>query len=159
MGSEFGQWAEWSEARSLDWHLLEFDTHHKLQQWVKDLNRLYQHEPALYEQDFLPAGFQWIEANDSDNSIFSYIRFARDRRDFIVVVINMTPVPRFEYRIGVPEEGHYAELLNSDAAIYGGSNVGNYGGIHTQSGFMHQYGHHLSLTIPPLAIVIMKIAR
>jgi 1,4-alpha-glucan branching enzyme len=159
MGAEFGQWSEWSEARGLDWHLLEFDTHSKLQQWMKDLNALYQKEPALYEQDFSPAGFQWIEANDSDNSVFSYIRFAKDRNDFIIIACNMTPVPRFEYRIGVPEEGHYSELLNSDAAIYGGSNIGNYGGIHTIPGFMHQSGQHLSMTIPPLAIVILKIVR
>jgi 1,4-alpha-glucan branching enzyme len=156
MGSEIGQWSEWSEARGLDWYLLDLPTHQALQRWVKDLNHVYTSEPALYEQDFVPQGFQWIDANDSDNSIFSYMRFAKDRKNFIVVASNFTPVPRYNYRIGVPEPGLYNEILNSDAEIYGGGNIGNYGGRDTNEVYAHGFHHSLSLNIPPLGIIIMK---
>ncbi len=157
MGQEFGQWAEWSEARSLDWHLLdEWPMHARMQAWSRDLNHLYRREPALYEQDFTPEGFEWIEANDAEQSVYSYIRFARDRRDYLVVVLNFTPVPRYGYRIGVPEAGYYREVLNSDAECYGGGNVGNLGGLATEPIAWHRYPHSLSLTLPPLGIVILK---
>lgn len=159
MGAEIGQWSEWSEARSLDWHLLNYPTHTQLQQWVRDLNGLYKEQPALYQQDFEPAGFEWIEANDADQSVFTYIRYAHDRSDFVVVACNFTPVVRENYRVGVPEPGYYRELLNSDAEMYGGSNVGNAGGRHTEYWRWHDYDHSLNLTLPPLAILILKIQR
>ncbi len=157
MGAEFGQWREWSEQRSLDWHLVEqFDTHRKLQAWVRDLNHAYRQQPALYERDFDPAGFRWIEANDADQSVFSYLRFAADPSDFLVVVCNFTPVPRHDYRIGVPEPGFYREILNSDAAAYGGGNVGNLGGRRADPLGWHGFAHSLSLTLPPLGVIVLK---
>jgi len=157
MGQEFGQWSEWSEARSLDWHLVEqFDTHRGVQAWMRDLNRLYQAEPALWEHDFDPEGFQWIEANDHEQSVFSYLRYAEDRDDFLVVVCNFTPIPREHYRIGVPQPGYYKELLNSDAGAYGGGNVGNMGGRHAEDITWHAHPHSLSLTVPPLGILVLK---
>lgn len=156
MGSEFGQWSEWSEARSLDWHLLDFDTHRDLQRWTHDLNELYQHEPALYQQDFEPEGFEWIEANDSDNSVFTYIRYAQDRSDFLVIACNFTPLPREGYRLGVPEPGYYQEVLNSDADTYGGSNVGNQGGVDSEEWRWHHFDHSIRLTLPPLSVLILK---
>ncbi len=160
MGQEIAQWQEWSETRSLDWHLIEnYDTHRGVQRWVRDLNRFYRQQPALWEQDFSPAGFQWIEANDADQSVFTYIRYAEDRRDFLVVACNFTPVPRGDYRIGVPEPGYYAEMLNSDAAYYGGSNVGNLGGRFSDPWGMHGYPHSMSITLPPLGCVIFKLLR
>ena len=160
MGSEFGQWREWSEQRSLDWHLVEqFDTHRKLQAWTRDLNRVYRQQPALYERDFDPAGFRWIEANDADQSVLSYLRFAADPSDFLVVVCNFTPVPRYDYRIGVPEPGYYREILNSDAAMYGGGNIGNLGGRRADPLGWHGYPQSLSLTIPPLGMLLLKLER
>ncbi len=157
MGQEFGQWREWSETRSLDWHLVEqFPTHQGLQRWVRDLNHFYQTQPALWQQDFDPAGFEWIEANDAEQSIYTYVRYAADRSDFLVVALNFTPVPRHDYRIGVPRPGFYRELLNSDASIYGGGNVGNYGGKHTDPISWHRWPQSLSLTIPPLGMVVLK---
>jgi 1,4-alpha-glucan branching enzyme len=161
MGQEFGQWREWSETRSLDWNLVEnFETHQKLLNWVRDLHKVYRREPALWQNDFVPRGFEWIEANDADQSVYSYVRFADDRSDFVVVVLNFTPVPRYDYRIGVPEAGFYAELLNSDAAIYGGGDVGNLGGRPADKGYWwHRHPHSLSLTIPPLGVLVLKLDR
>lgn len=160
MGQEFGQWREWSEARSLDWHLTEhWPLHQQMQDWTRDLNALYSREPALFEQDFSPDGFEWIEANDVEQSVCSFLRFAKDKRDFLVVAFNFTPVPRHNYRIGVPESGYYREMINSDADTYGGGNVGNYGGLHTDPEYCHNHHHSLSLTIPPLGIVVLKLQR
>lgn len=157
MGQEFGQWAEWSEERSLDWHLLEdYSTHRQLMNFVRDLNHLYTTEPALYEQDFSEAGFRWIEPNDADQSVYSYIRFAKDPDDFLVVAINATPVPRHIYRIGVPQDGRYVEVLNSDSGHYGGGNVGNLGAVYASDIWWQGFPHSLSLTIPPLGIVILQ---
>ena len=157
MGNEFGQFAEWSEARSLDWSLLDYDKHARLQRWVKDLNHLYREEPALWQRDFDPDGFRWIEANDADYSVYSYLRFAADSKDFLVIVINCTPVVRDHYRIGVPEAGFYRERLNSDAEIYGGSNVGNQGGVASEPQASHALPHSLGLRLPPLSILILKL--
>lgn len=156
MGSEIGQWREWSEERSLDWSLLEWETHAKVQQWVRDMNQFYLEQPALYELDFNPRGFRWIEANDSDQSVFTYMRFADNPDDFLVVACNFTPVPRHNYRVGVPHAGYYKEMLNSDAEKYGGGNVGNMGGCSTDPITWHAHSHSLNLTIPPLGIVILK---
>jgi 1,4-alpha-glucan branching enzyme len=157
MGGEFGQWREWSEARALDWQLLELPTHSGLQQWVKDANHLYQREKALWERDLDWEGFQWIDANDADNCVFTYLRFAKEKEDCLVIACNFTPVVRSGYRIGVPAPGYYAELLNSDAAVYGGSNVGNGGGVQSEAVAWREWGHSVALTLPPLAIVVFKL--
>ncbi len=157
MGGEFGQWQEWNFNTSLEWEALKAPMHQGLQRFVKDLNHLYQHEPALYEVDFEWTGFKWIDANDSDNSVFSFMRFAKSGDDFVVVVTNFTPVPRYHYRIGVPKRGFYQEILNSDSAHYGGSNVGNNGGRSIEDVPWHGYAQSLSLTLPPLGTVMLKL--
>jgi 1,4-alpha-glucan branching enzyme len=156
MGAEFGQWREWNYDASLDWHLLEDRMHAGLRRWVQDLNHLYQRERSLHEVDFEGQGFSWIDPNDNENSIVSFVRRARDGSDFTVLLANFTPVPRDKYRIGVPEGGWYRELLNSDADIYGGSNVGNGGGILTEPIPSHGYEHSLSVVVPPLGFVLLK---
>ena len=157
MGNEIGQFREWSEARELDWNLLDFPMHSKLRDWARDLNHLYREQPALWQRDFAPEGFRWIEANDVDQSVFCFVRYAADARDFLVVALNCTPVIRDDYRIGVPEAGYYAELLNSDAAAYGGSNVGNLGGVVSEAHPSHGFPHSISLRLPPLAVLILKL--
>jgi 1,4-alpha-glucan branching enzyme len=159
MGHEIGQWAEWNEARSLDWHLLEMPTHQTLQRWVKDMNAFYASQPALYELDIHQDGHRWIEANDAEQSVFSFMRFAKDPSDFLVIVCNFTPIVRQNYRIGVPEAGHYDELLNSDSELYGGSNVGNMGGRATEAVAWHKNPQSLSLTLPPLGFLVLKLRR
>ncbi|MEJ5285243.1 MAG: 1,4-alpha-glucan branching protein GlgB [Brevinematia bacterium] len=156
MGQEFGQWSEWSEARSLDWHLLQYEKHSGLQRLVKDLNKLYSKEKALYELDTNPNGFEWIDFYDADNSTLAYIRKAKDG-GFLVVVLNFTPVPRENYRIGVPKEGFYEEIFNSDAAIYGGSNMGNMGGKVADKVPFHGRPYSIEITLPPLGGLIFKI--
>ncbi len=159
MGADIGQFAEWSESRSLDWHLLDLPTHESLNRFVRDLNHFYAYEPALWERDYSPEGFRWLGANDADNSVFSYLRFAEDTSDFLVIACNFTPVPQENYRVGVPEAGYYNEVLNSDADIYGGGNWGNYGGFESDYIPAHGYGQSLNLRIPPLGMVIMKRER
>ena len=156
MGNEFGQWREWNHDRSLDWHLLDDPQHAALGRYVQALNQHYQAEPSWHQCDFDPAGFRWIDCNDNENSVVSLVRYARDRRDFTVMVFNFTPVPRAQYRIGVPEAGHYAELLNSDAAMYGGGNVGNGGGVDTEPVAAHGFDQSLRLTVPPLGCLLLK---
>ena len=156
MGNEFGQFAEWSEARSLDWHLLNYEKHAQMQAWVRDLNHFYRDQPALWQVDFAPDGFRWIEANDADYSVYSYIRYAEDSNDFLVIVLNCTPLVRENYRIGVPQGGFYHEMLNSDAEIYGGSNVGNLGGAQSEELASQGLPHSISLRLPPLAVLILK---
>ncbi|MDH3965075.1 MAG: 1,4-alpha-glucan branching protein GlgB, partial [Deltaproteobacteria bacterium] len=129
MGGEFGQWNEWYHEESLDWHLLELPLHAGLQRWVKELNRTYRTEKALYELDFDPAGFEWIDCNDTQQSTLSLIRKSRSTSEIILVVLNFTPTPRYNYQVGVPREGLWQEILNSDAEEYGGSGHGNFGGI------------------------------
>jgi 1,4-alpha-glucan branching enzyme len=156
MGCEFGQWREWSHDRSLDWHLLDDPAHAALRRYVQTLNWHYQAEPALHEVDFDPAGFRWIDCNDNENSVISFVRYARDRGDFLALVFNFTPVPRAAYRIGVPEPGYYAELLNSDSALFGGSNVGNGGGVQSEPIAAHGFEQSLRLTVPPLGCLFLK---
>ncbi len=156
MGQEFGQRSEFSEDRSLDWHLLQFDSHRGVQRLITDLNKLFASEPALHEVDFDWRGFEWLDCNDADNSVFSFIRRAKNPQDILIVVLNATPVVRQNYRIGVPQEGFYQEMLNTDAASYGGSNIGNMGGA--QSAPIPQMGrqHSILLTLPPLAATFLK---
>ena len=123
---------------------------------MRDLNRLYQAEPALHEADFDAAGFRWIDANDNENSVVSIVRYAKERRQPVVMVFNFTPRPRMEYRIGVPEAGFYEERLNSDASAYGGSNAGNQGGVQSEPLAAHGFDQSLSLTVPPLGCLLLK---
>ena len=156
MGSEFGQRREWDHDRGLDWHLLADPAHAALRRYVQALNRLHHDEPALHQLDFDPAGFRWIDCNDNENSVLSMLRFARDHRDFLVMVFNFTPVPRRDYRVGVPESGWYVELLNSDAETFGGGNVGNGGGVQTELVAAHGFPQSMRLTVPPLGCLILK---
>jgi len=156
MGDEFGQWNEWHHETSLDWHLLEAEPHASLQKWVADLNHVYRGEPALHELDFDPAGFEWVDCNDADNSTISLIRKGRSSSDLILVVCNFTPVPRMGYRVGVPRGGFWKELLNSDSAFYGGSGLGNAGGVQAESVSFHGRPCSLCVTLPPLAAVYFK---
>jgi 1,4-alpha-glucan branching enzyme len=157
MGGEIGQWDEWSHEQSLDWHLLEYDTHQGVHRLVQDLNRLYTSERSLHEVDFNYKGFEWIDFNDVASSIISFERFAQDQNDSIVVVCNFTPVPRNNYRIGVRRHGTYKELLNSDAGVYGGSNIGNYGELMSDAVHAHGREYSLNLTLPPLAALYLKL--
>ncbi len=155
MGCEFGQRREWDHDRSLDWHLLEYPLHAGLRRFVADLNRVYSAEPALHELDFEPAGFQWIDCNDHENSVIAFVR--RDASGgFVVVVLNFTPVPRDGYRIGVPVAGEFDELINSDSEAYGGSNVGNAGAARTEPIASHGHPDSLRLNLPPLGFLLLK---
>ena len=157
MGGEFGQRREWHHDQSLDWHLLDQGPYHRgLQRLVRDLNALYRHQPALYQLDTEPAGFAWIDCADWEQSVVSFVRRARDPEDFVVVVCNFTPVPRHAYRVGVPAPGYYRELLNTDAADYGGSNLGNAGGGWAAPTPWQGQPHALTLTLPPLAVLMLK---
>ncbi len=156
MGGEFGQWREWNHDGSLDWHLLDDPMHAGLFRYVQDLNWHYSAEPALHEMDFAPDGFRWIDCNDNENSILSMIRYARSHDEFLVMAFNFTPVPRLHYRIGVPAEGFYAEMLNSDAALYGGSNLGNGGGAASEPVPAHGFEQSLRLVVPPLGCLFLK---
>ena len=156
MGSEFGQGREWTHDESLDWHLLDYPRHAGLRRWVQDLNRLYRSECALFESDSDSRGFEWIDGNDRQRSVISFLRRAVSPNDELVVVCNFTPVPREGYRIGVPHEGCWQELLNSDAALYGGSGVGNLGGLKAETEPTHGRSHSLNLTLPPLGCLIFK---
>ncbi len=156
---EFGQWREWNEYTALDWELLEYPFHQRLQQYVGDLNRVYRQEAALFEQDFGEPGFSWIDCNDHRHSVISFIRRAEDASNFLVVVCNFTPQPHSHYRVGVPEQGFYREIFNSDSREYGGSNMGNLGGKWTQQWRFHEQPYSLDLCLPPLGVIIFKLDR
>ena len=155
MGGEFGQQNEWYHERSLDWHLTNGPINSGLQRWVEDLNRTYRSRPALFLEDFTPAGFEWIDANDSDKSMISYLRRGGNANETITVVCNFTPVPRHNYRIGVPFGGTWQEILNSDATLYGGSGQGNMGSVETAPVPFHGRPCSLTLTVPPLGVVFL----
>jgi 1,4-alpha-glucan branching enzyme len=156
MGSEFGQRHEWDHDTGLDWPVLDDPLHRGLQAWVRDLNHTYRREPSLHQVDFDQAGFSWVDCNDHDNSVISFIRRARDGNDFVLAVVNFTPVARPQYRVGVPEAGWYRELLNSDAAHYGGSNTGNGGGRHAEPVPADGHTHSMELFVPPLGCLFLK---
>jgi 1,4-alpha-glucan branching enzyme len=156
MGQEFAQREEFSEAHSLEWHLLKYESHRGIQNLVADLNKVFAQEPALHEIDFDWHGFEWIDCNDADNSVFSFIRRGKKPGDLMLVVLNATPVVREAYRVGVPNAGFYREVLNTDAGIYGGSNVGNKGGLNSQDVPHAGRPHSIPLTLPPLAAVFLK---
>jgi 1,4-alpha-glucan branching enzyme len=155
MGSEFGQYAEWNHERSLDWHLLDYPLHHGVQRLVRDLNAVYRRYPALHELDVEARGFEWITHEDRENSVFSFIRKAADG-DAVLVLSNFTPVPRHGYRIGVDQPGPYVEILNTDATAYGGSGMGN-GDLQTEPVAAHGRPCSLSLSLPPLATIMLKL--
>ncbi len=159
MGAEFGQWHEWNHDSQLDWHLMRWEPHRGLQRFVRDLNTLVRGEPALHELDCKSDGFSWISADDAACSVFSFCRQGIDPSNLVVVVMNMTPVPRNDYRIGVPVAGYYEEALNSDASIYGGSNLGNTGGRQAEAVPMHGREQSISLTLPPLSILVLRLKR
>jgi 1,4-alpha-glucan branching enzyme len=156
MSNDLGQFAEWNHDKALDWHLLEYPQHAQLHQYVRDLNHLYQAEPALHEVDFHWEGFQWIDFRDMDHSIVSFVRRAKDPDNFVLVVANFTPVARKGYRVGVPEPGFYRELLNTDAEAYGGTNAGNGGGVASEPILWQDQPHSLALTLPPLSVLYLK---
>jgi len=156
MGGEFGQWREWQHEESLEWHALQYPPHQGLQQWVKDLNSFYRAEPAMYELDFGQEGFEWIDLHDWEGSVISFLRKGKSTEDILLVVCNLTPVPRYHYRVGVPRSGFWKEILNSDASVYGGSGQGNFGGVEVSSIPAHGRSHSLSLTLPPLGVLFLK---
>jgi 1,4-alpha-glucan branching enzyme len=156
MGGEFGQWREWNHDRDLEWELLQIPEHRGLQKWVKDLNHLYSSVPALHEINFHPEGFEWIDCNDHLRSVVSFLRWGKDKNQSIAFACNFTPIPRSDYRIGVPWEGTWEESLNSDAAEYGGSGMGNYGKIKADKIPSHGRPFSLNLTLPPLSVVILR---
>jgi 1,4-alpha-glucan branching enzyme len=157
MGNEIAQSQEWSHDRSLDWHLLEYAPHQGVQAWIRDLNHLYRSTPALYEEDFDGRGFEWIDWEDRDNSILSWIR--RDHSGgFVISLTNFTPVVRHDFTLGVPEDGSYRELLNSDDGRYGGSGVTNPEIYCTPDG-AHGRSHSIRISVPPLATIIIGGAR
>ena len=186
MGGEIGQWREWNHDWQLDWEVLGDPRHAGLQRWVRDLNRVYRAEPALFEADFEPGGFAWIDCNDHEHSIIALMRQANrpigeqanratgqqangptsqaatapsgaeGERDRLIAVVNFTPVPRRDYRLGVPQSGSYEEILNSDAELYGGSNIGNHGVVAAEAKPSHGHEFSLSLSVPPLGFLLLK---
>jgi len=155
MGGEFGQWSEWNHESSLEWHLLDSPLHAGMRRWTQDVNRTYRERPALWQQDFIGEGFQWIDCHDVQNSVVSFLRRGTGPGDVVLVVCNLTPIPRPSYRVGVPGAGHWRELLNSDAEIYGGSGQGNLGGVDAAPVGAQGQFHSLALTLPPLGVLYL----
>lgn len=156
MGGEFGQWNEWDHESSLQWHLLEYGPHNGVQRWVEDLNRLYRSEPALHQLDSDSRGFEWIDCTDVDRSVVALLRHGEDPNQSIAAVFNFTPETYTNYRIGLPSEGYWAEVLNSDAPLYGGSGQGNMGGLETVPVPFHGRPFSVNMTLPPLGAVFLK---
>ena len=156
MGDEFGQWNEWNHDTSLDWHLLDQPLNQGLRRWVRDLNTAYRAFPALHELDCHPDGFSWVDCNDVAQSILSLLRRDRSTNDLVLIVCNFTPIPRHNYRVGVPRAGHWDEILNGDAPLYGGSGQGNIGGVKSAPIAWHGHPQSVNLTLPPLAMVAFR---
>jgi 1,4-alpha-glucan branching enzyme len=156
MGGEIGQWKEWAHDQSIEWDILHYHFHSALQRWIADLNGLYRAEPALHERDIDPAGFEWIDCNDAESSVINLLRKGASTDDRVLVVCNFTPVPRQNYRVGAPRGGFWKEVLNSDAALYGGSGWGNLGGAEALPVPLHGRSHSLTLTLPPLTALFFK---
>ncbi len=151
MGNEIGQWHEWDHDSSVDWHLLQYSSHQGLRTLVRDLNRFYREEPALWEADADPAGFEWIDADASDDNMIAFMRKAPSTRRTIVCICNFSPVRRSGFRVGVPAPGWYREMLNTDSAMYGGGNVGNMGGVEAQPVPHQRFKHSILIELPPLS--------
>jgi 1,4-alpha-glucan branching enzyme len=156
MGGEFGQRREWNHDDSLEWHVLGHPQHEGVRRWVSDLNKTYRTEGALHQKDFTNDGFRWVQRGDWEQSALSYLRLGDDAAPPALVVCNFTPVPRHNYRVGVPRGGYWRELLNSDAEHYGGSGMGNFGGVEATPMPYEEYSHSLTLTLPPLAVLVFK---
>jgi len=159
MGSEIGQRGEWNFDATMEWGLLQYEPHEKLSRFITDLNTLYRNEPAMYEVDFDYTGFEWLDFSDADNCVVSFVRRAKDPGDFLVFVLNFTPVPRPGYKVGVPVKAGYREVLNSDSDYYGGSNVGNAGRVMASDERFKQWPYSLSLDLPPLGMLVLKPDR
>ncbi len=158
MGSEIGQYEEWNADASVRWDLLNFDYHRKLQTLSRELNHFYKRETALWEVDFNYNGFDWIDFRDVENSIIAFARWSEGRKTFLIVACNFTPVPRREYRLGVPQAGVYEEIFNTDAAMFGGSNMGNGGEwLKSEAKYFHNHPQSITITLPPLAVVIFRL--
>jgi len=156
MGTEFGQTSEWNHDESLPWWLLQFPVHRNLQALVRELNRLYRNEPALHQVDDDYHGFEWIDFHDADSSVIIFARFAQDRENFLVFCCNFTPVPRIGYRIGLPQRCGYREILNTDAEMFGGSNIGNGGWVQAEDRPSHGQPASAKIVLPPLSVVVLK---
>ncbi len=156
MGGEIGQWREWNHDGSLEWHLLDHSPHQGLQRWVRDLTTFYRGEPALHELDCDNAGFAWIDCNDAEQNVLTYLRRGTSPDATLLIACNFTPVPRNNYRIGVPRSGDWKEILNSDAPLYGGSGQGNMGGVRSAPVSCHGHPQSINATLPPLALVAFK---
>jgi len=156
MGTEIGQWTEWNHDAEIDWILRTFDTHEGIRRMICDLNRLYVNEPALHEGDVVPEGFQWLVGDDHTNCVIAYMRQTPDRRETILVISNLTPSPRDNYRLGAPCAGYYKEIFNSDADWYGGAGLGNQGGVYSKDTPAHGQPASIVITVPPLATVMFK---
>jgi 1,4-alpha-glucan branching enzyme len=159
MGAELGQWREWDHDRSPDWHFLDYQRHAEVQKWVKALNRLYRTEPALYELDCDPLGFEWIDASDALQSVISFMRRGKSTDDILLVICNFTPTTHFKYRVGVPRGGFWKELLNSDATEYGGSGQANPKSLRAGRIPAHGRPYSLEIRLPPLAVVYFESRR
>lgn len=157
MGQEFGQWNEWNHSESVDWHLNDYSPHRGIQLWLRDLNQHYKQCQALHQVDFAHHGFEWVDCNDVDNSIVSFLRWSKNYETFIIGIFNFTPVPRYQYRVGVPFNGFYKEVLNSDSVLYGGSNIGNLGGIHSDAIHWMNRPHSVKINLPPLGAVFLEL--
>ena len=156
MGGELGQRREWQHEESLEWHVLQYPLHHGVQSWVADLNRVYRAQKALHERDFAADGFAWVDCTNWEESVISFLRYGRHRDDAVLVLCNFTPVPRHDYNVGAPRGGQWEEILNSDALDYGGSGMGNGGRVEARPFGAHGHFHSLSLTLPPLAVLVLK---
>ncbi|HEV2953668.1 MAG TPA: 1,4-alpha-glucan branching protein GlgB [Candidatus Dormibacteraeota bacterium] len=156
MGAEIGQWSEWHHDDSLDWHLLQYESHAGLERWLSDLNQVYRSEPSLHQLDFDPHGFEWVDCSDSEHSVVSLIRKGFDGSADVLGVFNFTPVPRHNYRIGISRPGWWQEILNSDATVYWGSGQGNFGGAHSEPIPWHGRPQSLNISVPPLGGVFFR---
>ncbi len=156
MGGEFGQKREWQHEESLEWHVLQYPLHDGMRRWVGELNHLYRAEPSLHDLDFSANGFSWVDGLNSDESVIVFLRHGRNRDDMTLVVCNFTPVPRHNYVVGVPVGGGWEEIANSDAQCYGGSGVGNFGHVEAAPIAAHGNFHSMTLTLPPLAVLVLK---
>ena len=157
MGGEFAQGREWNHDGALDWSLLEIHWHAGVQQVVRDLNRLYTTLPALHQQDCVPEGFEWIDCNDQDQSVITFLRRSREPQDVVIIACNFTPLPRYAYQVGVPVAGVYQEIMNTDAEVYAGSGIGNAGQVETSAQACHGRPDSLYLTLPPLAVIMLQL--
>jgi 1,4-alpha-glucan branching enzyme len=156
MGDEFAQWDEWNHNQSLDWHLVQYDRHWQISNLLKDLNKLYKSESSLHSNDCYPAGFCWLDGSDSAQSVYGFLRVGDKPQDVVLVALNFTPVPRDNYRLGVPTGGRWREILNTDAKCYGGAGMGNQGSVIASNESWQGQSHSVNLTLPPLAMLLLK---